>query len=232
MEKSVLLFGSIGTLVESSDIQRRAYNQALREAGLDWQWDEDIYRDLLLQSGGRDRLAMLGAATGQALSDAQIVAIHARKTALACEALAAAPPPLRPGVAQLMALAGSRGWKRGFVTSTERANIHAILGVSPIVAATQFDVVIGRPDVTHGKPHPEPFELALRRLGVPAASAIAIEDTATSVMSAVRAGITTIAVPGAFASTQDFWQADLVVPSLADADGKLDPPLLELCGAS
>ena len=230
MSKSVVLFGSIGTIVESSDIQRRAYNRALQEAGLNWHWDELVYRDLLLQSGGRDRLAMLGAATGQALSDAQIAQIHSRKTELACEELAATSPALRPGVAALMMLAAERGWKRGFVTSTEQANIDAVLALDPAVARDQFDVIIGRTDVTHGKPHPEAFALALDRLGVSAAEAIAIEDTAISVMAAVRAGITTVAVPGAYASQQDFWQADLVIPALADAQGAIDPRVLALMG--
>ena len=230
MSKSILLFGSIGTIVESSEIQRRAYGQALREAGLAWQWDEPVYRELLLQSGGRDRLAMLGAATGQPLSAARIAQIHTRKTELACAEIAATRPALRPGVAELMALAAARGWKRGFVTSTEQANIDAVLALDPAVARGQFDVVIGRADVQHGKPHPQAFETALNRLGGRPADAIAIEDTASSVMAAVRAGITTVAVPGAFASEQDFWQADLVIPALADARGVLDPRVLALIG--
>ena len=230
MSKSVLLFGSIGTIVESSDIQRRAYNMALQEAGLNWYWDEAIYRELLLQSGGRDRLAMLGAATGQALSDEQIVQIHTRKTQLACAEIALTKPALRAGVAEVMALAATHGWKRGFVTSTEQANIDAIMALDPAVAPGQFDVVIGRADVQHGKPDPQAFETALKRLGAKADDAIAIEDTAVSVMAAVRSGITTVAVPGAFASDQDFWQADLVLPSLIDAQGALDPRLRALMG--
>lgn len=230
MTKTVLLFGSIGTLVESSDIQRRAYNRALREAGLAWDWNEAIYCELLLQSGGRDRLAMLGAATGQALSAATIAQIHTRKTEIACAELALVRPPLRPGVAQLMALAAQRGWKCGFVTSTELANIDAILALHAAVGPDKFDVVIGRVDVQHGKPHPQAFETALQRLGAKPADALAIEDTASSFMSAVRAGITAVAVPGAFAATQDFWQADLVLPALADTEGKLDARLLALLG--
>ncbi len=232
MPVSAILFGSIGVLVESSDIQRRAYNQALAEAGLDWDWTPDIYRELLQQSGGRDRLAMLSRATGQPLDDAAIARIHARKTALACAELAAVRPAPRPGVAALQALAAARGWRRGFVTSTERANIDAILALGGAVAADQFAVVIGRADVTHGKPHPEAFLLALDRLGLAAADAIAIEDTAVSVTAAVRAGLTTVAVPGAFAQDQDFWAADLVLPALGDssggADGALDARLLAL----
>lgn len=232
MSRSVLLFGSIGTIVESSDIQRRAYNLALQEAGLEWHWDEAIYRELLLQSGGRDRLAMLGAATGQKLSAAMIAQIHTRKTELACAEIAATKPILRSGVAALMAFAAARGWKRGFVTSTEQANIDAITALDADVAPDQFDVIIGRADVQNGKPDPQAFQTALDQLGMGPANAIAIEDTASSVMATVRAGITTVAVPGAYASEQDFWQADLVLPSLADAQGALDPRLLALIGSS
>lgn len=228
MPKSALLFGSIGTLVETSDIQRAAYNKALAEAGLGWHWDPATYRELLTQSGGRDRLSMLSRATGQPLDAAAVERIHARKTALSCADIGANPPPLRPGVRALMAAARARGWRTGFVTSTERANIDAIHGVDPAIGADRFDVVIGRADVAHGKPHPEAFDLALARLGIPAEQAIAVEDTATSVIAAVRAGITTVAVPGAFATDQDFWAADLVIPALADASENLEPRLLAL----
>lgn len=200
MPKTALLFGSIGTLVESSDIQRRAYNQALSEAGLGWHWDETVYRELLNQSGGRDRLSMLARATGQVLDDSAIERIHARKTELACAEIADRKLEPRTGVAQLMAHARAHDWRRGFVTSTERANINAILGLGGAIAADQFDVVIERADVTHGKPHPESYLIAMKRLAIGPADAIAIEDTATSVMAAVRAGITTVAVPAAFAS--------------------------------
>ena len=36
-----ILFGSIGTLIETSDIQRESFNEAFKEAGLDWYWDEE-----------------------------------------------------------------------------------------------------------------------------------------------------------------------------------------------
>ena len=36
MKYKAILFGSIGTLIESSDIQRNAFNEACKEAGLDW----------------------------------------------------------------------------------------------------------------------------------------------------------------------------------------------------
>ena len=33
-----ILFGSIGTIVETSELQRKSFNQAFSEAGLDWNW--------------------------------------------------------------------------------------------------------------------------------------------------------------------------------------------------
>ena len=42
-----IIFGSIGTLVETSDIQRQSFNQAFKEIGLDWYWDKNNYKNLL-----------------------------------------------------------------------------------------------------------------------------------------------------------------------------------------
>ena len=42
-----LLFGSIGTLIETSNIQRESFNQAFKEIGLDWHWDQERYKQLL-----------------------------------------------------------------------------------------------------------------------------------------------------------------------------------------
>ena len=102
MLKTTLMFGSIGAVMETSDVQRRAYNQALKEAGLPWVWTREIYAELLLQSGGQDRLKMLAAATGTLLSHQQIEHIHSRKTEIACDELSSTRTPLRSGVAELM----------------------------------------------------------------------------------------------------------------------------------
>lgn len=217
MSTTALLFGSIGTLVESSDIQRRAYNAALAEAGLAWVWDRETYAELLTQAGGKERLAMLAAATNAHLTPAQIEAIHARKTALACEELVRDGATLRPGVARAIERAKARGLKVAFVTTTYPPNVDAIFDAARgSLAKDDFAYVGTRADVANGKPSPDAYERALVKLGISPSDALAIEDTATSVMSAKRAGIATIATPGAYAAEQDFWQADLVVESLAD----------------
>ena len=126
MSKTALIFGLIGTVMETSDVQRRAYNQALKEAGLNWVWTREIYAELLSQSGGQERLAMLASATGVNLSAQQIEAIHARKTELACQELMSHQTQPRPGVSELIKWAKARQMKLAFVTTTYQPNIDAI----------------------------------------------------------------------------------------------------------
>ena len=229
MSKSAIMFGSIGSVVETSDIQRRAYNQALSEAGLPWSWDRDTYAELLTQAGGRERLAQLSAATGADLSTEQIEAIHRRKTEVACAEIVGSKVTLRPGVTDLVDFAKKRGMKLAFVTTTYQPNIDAIFeAAGDALPADTFDVIVSRQDVEHGKPAPDAYRAALKALSIDPADAIAIEDTATSVMSAARAGLTVVATPGEITSGQDFWQADVVVNNLAGPDGKLEPRIVAL----
>ena len=222
--KKALLFGSIGAIVETSDIQRRAYNKAMNERGLPWVWDREIYAELLEQSGGKDRLAMLAAATGHKLTPVDIDAIHARKTELACQEITSSLLEPRAGVVALMRWAQERGIKTGFITTTYQANIDAIFtALAPALSPQDFDFIMDRDKVINGKPAPDAYILALSALAIKASEALVIEDTALSVMAAKRAGIITIATPGDISAGQDFWQADFVIEALADKAGAIDP---------
>ncbi|MEL7485620.1 MAG: HAD-IA family hydrolase [Pseudomonadota bacterium] len=223
MTNSIVLFGSLGAVAETSDIQRTAYNQALAEAGLSWHWDEETYKALLEQSGGRDRLRMLRDATNANIDDRLIERIHARKTELACARIRSEPLAPRPGVAELVEKAIEREFALGFVTTTYRANIDAIgEALGDALPLHMFEVVITRDDVEHAKPHPAAYQQALQRTGRAPAEAIAIEDTMMSVLSAIGAGIETIATPGKYATSQHFFMADHIFGSLADESDRLD----------
>lgn len=211
-----LFLGSIGVLAETSDIQRRAYNQALAEAGVDWHWDVAQYERLLTESGGRERLSRLSEGLGAGLSTADVDSIHARKTELACEEVRKTPVRLRPGVADIIKQALQRSLEIAIVTTTYRANIDAIAeAAGEELPLDRFSEVLTVSDAKNPKPAPDIYEAALDRLELDAGSVLAIEDSAASVRSAKEAGIYTVAVPGEFARhLQDFGAADLVVDSL------------------
>lgn len=228
MTKTALMFGSIGVLVETSDLQRRAYNQAMSEAGLDWQWDEATYADLLTQTGGKERLAHLVAATGADLSQGAIDGIHARKTEIAGTLMVSEGVALRPGVAELARLAKERGMKLALVTTTYQPNIDAVFAVAQDALSPQdFDHIASRDRIARGKPAPDAYLAALEALGIAPQDALAIEDTAISVMAAKRAGIEVVATPGALTAKQDFWQADLVVDQIGNG-AVVDPRILSM----
>lgn len=230
MTIKALFLGSIGAVAETSDIQRRAYNQAMKEQGLDWEWDRDTYSKLLEQSGGKERLDLLSAATGEGLSEDTVQAIHARKTEIACDEVRESDVALRPGVAALARYAKDNGMKLGFVTSTYRPNVDALLDAAEgELSADDLDVVIVREDIERGKPAPDAYLEALERLGVDASEAVAVEDTANSVMSAKRAGLRVIATPGELTAGQDTSAADLSLDALGSEDA-LDPRVVDIIG--
>ncbi|MEL6947920.1 MAG: hypothetical protein AAFO73_09850, partial [Pseudomonadota bacterium] len=52
-----IFFGSIGTLVDTTELQRRAFNAAFQGAGLGWRWDRSLFNALLKTVGGVARIA-------------------------------------------------------------------------------------------------------------------------------------------------------------------------------
>ncbi|MHB8470946.1 MAG: HAD family hydrolase [Gaiellaceae bacterium] len=93
----------------------------------------------------------------------------------------------------------------------------ALVEIAPVVAAAGltacFATIISSGDVTNGKPHPEPYELAAARLDVPAASVLAFEDTEAGVASAKAAGMQVAAVTRTLGAGR-LAQADVLVPRL------------------
>lgn len=78
------------------------------------------------------------------------------------------------------------------VTSNERKVVHRILRVRDLFR--YFDVVVTGDDCTRTKPDPEPYQHAIRLLGVEPAACIALEDTAGGVQSARAAGCSVIGI--------------------------------------
>jgi beta-phosphoglucomutase-like phosphatase (HAD superfamily) len=65
----------------------------------------------------------------------------------------------------------------------------------PALPFGSFATVVTGDDVTQGKPHPEAYQTAARRLGVLPQQCIAIEDSPTGARSAHAAGCVTLTVP-------------------------------------
>ncbi|WP_447925449.1 HAD family hydrolase [Georgenia muralis] len=100
--------------------------------------------------------------------------------------------PWRPGAQALLARLGEAGVPCALVTMSYAEVTTAVVEGSP---AGTFATVVSGDQVTHGKPHPEPYLTAAGRLGVDVRRCVAIEDSPVGASSALAAGARTIAVP-------------------------------------
>ncbi|MGY4302551.1 beta-phosphoglucomutase-like phosphatase (HAD superfamily) [Bradyrhizobium sp. i1.4.4] len=126
---AALIFDVDGTLAETEELHRRAFNHAFVRHGLDWQWDRAVYKELLRVTGGKERMRAFHARLQVAppLPDADIAALHRIKTAHYAELIETGCCPLRPGVADLLTAARARGQRLAIATTTSHGNIDALL---------------------------------------------------------------------------------------------------------
>ena len=212
---TAILFGSISTLADTSEIQRDSFNQAFAEHGLDWTWDQQEYAGLLDSNGGRDRVAAYAADRGE---DVDADAVHATKSRIYQETLRSTDIAPRAGVAETFRAAKEQGLKVGLVTTTSADNL-AALGdaLDGKVPFAEFDVVVDQSKVSSRKPDAEAYTYALAQLGADASDAVAIEDNLGGVESAQAAGVQVVAFPNGNTTTHDFGDTRRVeVLDLAD----------------
>ena len=193
-----LLFGSIGTIVETSELQRQAYNLAFVDLGVACVWDVDNYRSLLSASGGMNRLRKV---FDGRLNDNLLKKIHESKEKFYADLVKTGLQP-RPGVKGIIQRCKRLNVKLAWVTTTSRQNINSILNAVPDLSESDFSFVTDSSTVVEAKPHPAIYRYALDKLGVVANEALAIEDTAVSLQAPVSINIPSYLFLGDYASIE------------------------------
>lgn len=114
--------------------------------------------------------------------------------------------PFRPGASALLKELHARGIRTALVTMSVRRMAEQVVENIPFPA---FEILVTGDEVTHPKPHPEPYLKAARELGVDIRDCIAIEDSRNGLASAVASGARSLAVPHAVsipeAATHTIW---------------------------
>jgi len=107
-------------------------------------------------------------------------------------------------------------WPLGVASSSNRELIDRVLEVSGL--ATCFRATVSSEEVEHGKPAPDVYLEAARRLGVEPSCTVAIEDSSSGIRSAHAAGMHVIAIPNrAFPPPADvLGLADVVLESIGE----------------
>lgn len=213
-----VIFGAIGVIAETSDLQRQAFNLAFAEANLDWKWDTETYRRLLSINGGQARLRAYRDedANRSDVTDAVIAILHERKTYFYSALTAAGSLVPRRGVAELIKTCRDAGVRVALCTSTSVENVEAIKSaLGDKLDFDAFESITTIDKIGSVKPAPDAYLHCLSQLGLAANEVVAIEDTPVSMAAAIAAGISVITTPGAMTDDQDFSDAAMKVDNLA-----------------
>jgi HAD superfamily hydrolase (TIGR01509 family) len=204
---AALVFDFDGLICDTETLEYESVRRVFVDHGTDFALSEWLPAVGLAEPP--DWPAALEAALGRPLDRAELAAARrSHSTILRAELV-----PL-PGVRDLLVQAHALGVPCGLASNSPREWVAGHL--QHVGLAAQFDAVVTIEDVSRPKPDPEPYRVAVALLDAPARSSVALEDSATGVLAAHRAGLYTVAVPGPMSAHHDFTGADLVVSSLAD----------------
>ncbi len=219
-----LIFDVDGTLADTEkDGHRVAFNAAFRDAGLEWDWDEALYGELLAVTGGKERMRYYIERWSPACpeitdQDAWIAGLHRAKTAHYTRMLSEGAIPLRPGVRRLLDEARAEGVRLAIATTTTPANVTALLEhtLGP-ESIDWFEVIAAGDIVPAKKPAPDIYDWALRKMRLAPEEVVAFEDSGNGVLSAADAGIRDIVVTvNDYTRDHDFSRASVVLDGLGE----------------
>ena len=187
---AAVLFDMDGTLVDSEGLWLQAEEAVMRELGSRWSSADQAH----CLGGPVERVAEYMIERSGAL-----VPVDEVGTMLLDEMehrLRATPLLWRPGARELLLECRASGLPTALVSASWKRLIDAVAEhIQEDLRIAAFDVVVAGDDVQQSKPHPDPYLMAARLLGVHPEDCLAIEDSPTGVRSAAAAGCRVVAVP-------------------------------------
>ena len=202
-----VVFDMDGLILNTEDVFDLAGQELLARRGLQM---TDAIRHRMIGRRPREAFAALVELTGitepiRALMDeTQGIFEQFAREHLAC----------MPGLQGLLCLVESLALPRAVATSSPRDYMETHLNRFDLLE--RFHFTLSAEDVTNGKPHPEIYLTAARRLKVQPESMLVLEDSETGTRAAAAAGAFVVAVPNRHTAAGDFSSAALQIDSLED----------------
>lgn len=175
-----------GTLVDTAEHHFRAWETFATEI------DQPFSRDDFAATFGMRNPEILRKLFDPQASDEQCAEWGERKETIYREAVRRDGTQLLPGVRSLLEALAAAGWQQAVGSSAPTGNLELLLEVTG--TRPFFQAIVSGDDVSKGKPDPEVFLIAARRLGAKPADCVVLEDAAAGVEAARNGGMKCVAV--------------------------------------
>lgn len=238
---TTLIFDVDGTLADTErDAHRVAFNRAFANAGLNWQWSEDLYGALLTVAGGKERIRffveryrpalphrLLRLNMGESNADTSnaneladwIARLHQAKTQYYTQIVTKGDITARPGVVRLIHEARQAGMRLAIATTSAHHNAIALIKhILHPDAPDWFEVIAAGDIVPAKKPAPDIYHYVLREMNLTPQECLVFEDSAHGLTAAATAGLPTVVTVNGYTRHQDFSKAVMVLDHLGEPD--------------
>lgn len=221
MSLQALIFDVDGTLANTErDGHRVAFNQAFKDAGLEWHWSVEQYGQLLQVAGGKERIRhyiQQYCPYWQHSQDLKgfIADLHEAKNKHYQALLSQGTIPLRSGVERLLQEAKNEGIRLAIATTSDLPNVIALLEHTLGTDSPHWFETIAAGDIVSAKkPAPDIYHYALSQLALAPADCLVFEDSEAGCQAACAVGCRPIITVNHYTQDQDFTRALLVIDSL------------------
>lgn len=219
MTLKAVIFDVGGTIAETADIKRAAFNQAFAEVGLNWVWGREAFAQVLanaLPGAEVEFYALLRhpETFNRLERNGMLDRIPKRQQQIYFNLLEAGAATLRPGVARLMAEIVSSGTRLSLCSTDPRLEFETLLfnrfGLEMVDAVS---VTVSGEDLQGASPA-QAYRTCLDRLRLHSSEVLVIENAAQGVAAAASLGATVIATPSQYTLDHNFPGAGLVISDL------------------
>lgn len=215
MKLKALIFDVDGTLAETEEAHREAFNETFKANNMDWYWDVSMYGDLLKTTGGKERMfeyQRIYRSDDAQIKFEQIAKLHRQKTNHYGRLIASGAVKLRAGISGLIEDAKANGIRLAVATTTNRPNVDCLsLACFDRPATEIFEVIAAGDEVQKKKPAPDVFNLAVERLGLDPLECVGLEDSRNGLLSCIGAGVPCIVSPGVYTRGSEFNEAHAII---------------------
>jgi HAD superfamily hydrolase (TIGR01509 family) len=236
MSLKALIFDVDGTIANTErDAHLLAFNQSFKQLGVDWNWSNDLYNELLMVTGGKERIKhyiedYLTDFDTNPVADNVVdfaIVLHKQKTQNFIDIISTGNLPLRTGIERIFNEAKDKGLRLAIATTTTYENVEAIIENSLGRAWIDNFEIIGAGDmVKNKKPAGDIYSLVLEKMNLTPDEAIAFEDSENGIRAATDAGLKSIITVNEYTVEHNFEGALVVLDNL----GTENTPFTKISG--